>query len=110
MATTFDAAATQRRMALNRANLIRGERAKLKREIRSLPPLEAAGVLADVIESPSELMLSCPVFDALMWLPGRGKNKVRKLLFRAGTPESKPLGMLSARQRDEIVTALRGIR
>lgn len=98
---------TQHMQALNRANHIRLERVRLKREIRTLPRPEAMTMVADIVESPPDFCLKVTAFDAVTWVRFVGRFYALSILRRADVPEMKALGDLTPRQRDALASLLR---
>lgn len=93
----------QQRMAgLDKANVTRGFRATLKKDLKA----KRANVLEYLLEPP-ELISSMKVFDLLMSTPKYGRVKVNQLLRQCRISPSKTIGGLSLRQRTEIVSMLR---
>jgi hypothetical protein len=92
----------QRMDALARANLIRSERAQLKRDLKS-------GRLSidRLLMSPPEYVETAKVFDMMLAVPKYGRVKVNKILTHCRIAPSKTIGGLSERQRDELVSQLR---
>ncbi len=92
----------QRMEALERANLIRSQRAQLKRDLRG-GKLTIDGLL----ESPPEYLETAKVFDLLLAVPKYGRVKANKVLQQIRISPSKTVGGLSDRQRGELVVLLR---
>ena len=91
----------QRMEALRRANAVRVERARLKRE------LKAGDVSArEVLTRPPEYLMTAKVFDVLLSLPKFGRVKATRCLNQCRISQSKTVGGLSERQRDELVALL----
>ncbi|HEV7937783.1 MAG TPA: integration host factor, actinobacterial type [Solirubrobacteraceae bacterium] len=92
----------QRMDALARANLIRTERAQLKRDLK-------AGRLSihTLLLHPPEYVETAKVFDMLLAVPKYGRVKVNKILAHCRISPSKTIGGLSDRQRSELVSLLR---
>lgn len=92
----------QRLDALARANLIRTERARLKRELK-------AGRISIhmLLQNPPEYVETAKVFDMLLAVPKYGRVKVNKILANCRISPSKTIGGLSERQRSELVFLLR---
>ena len=92
----------QRMEALRRANEIRVERARLKKELK-VGDVSLSGVLAD----PPAFLLTAKVFDMLLAVPKYGRVKANKVLTQCRISPSKTIGGLSERQRSELVAMLR---
>ncbi len=92
----------QRMDALQRANEIRTQRARLKRD------LKAARVSIDtLLLKPPEYLETAKVFDMLLAVPKYGRVKANKVLQHCRISPSKTIGGLSERQRAELVSLLR---
>lgn len=91
----------QRMDALARANRIRSERARLKRELK-------AGRLSihTLLLDPPEYLETAKVFDMMLAVPKYGRVKVNKILSTCRISPSKTIGGLSERQRSELVFML----
>ena len=92
----------QRMDALARANLIRTERARLKRELKA-----GRYSIHTLLLSPPEYMETAKVFDVMLAVPKYGRVKVNKILAHCRVAPSKTIGGLSERQRSELVSLLR---
>ena len=92
----------QRMDALRRANEIRTERARLKRELKA-GRVQVHGLLLD----PPHYLQTAKVFDLLLSVPKYGRVKVNRILTQCRISPSKTIGGLSQRQRDELVSFLR---
>jgi hypothetical protein len=92
----------QRMDALAKANRIRTERARLKRELK-------AGRLSihTLLLDPPEYVETAKVFDMMLAVPKYGRVKVNKILAHCRIAPSKTIGGLSDRQRSELVSLLR---
>ncbi len=88
--------------ALQRANQIRTQRAKLKRELKA-GRVKIHGLLLD----PPEYLQTAKVFDLLLAVPKYGRVKANRILTQCRISPSKTIGGLSERQRAELVTFLR---
>jgi hypothetical protein len=93
---------TQRMDALKRANEIRTERARLKRDLKA-GRIQIHGLLLD----PPEYLATAKVFDLLLAVPKYGRVKVNRILTHCRISPSKTIGGLSERQRNELVSYLR---
>ncbi len=92
----------QRMEALERANLIRSQRAQLKRDLRG-----GKATIDGLLESPPEYLETAKVFDLLLAVPKYGRVKANKVLQQIRISPSKTVGGLSDRQRGELVVLLR---
>jgi hypothetical protein len=91
----------QRMDALGRANQIRVERARLKRD------LKAGAVTIDaILADPPDYLLTAKVFDMLLAVPKFGRVKATRFLNQCRVSQSKTVGGLSERQRAELVGLL----
>jgi hypothetical protein len=88
--------------ALERANQIRSQRAKLKRDLRA-----GKATIDRLLESPPEYLETAKVFDLLLAVPKFGRVKANKILQQVRISPSKTVGGLSDRQRGELVQLLR---
>jgi hypothetical protein len=102
-AITPERSLTQRMEALKRANEIRTERARLKRELKA-GRVHIGGLLLD----PPEYIATAKVFDLLLAVPKYGRVKANRILNHCRISPSKTIGGLSVRQREELVSYLRG--
>ena len=93
---------TQRMDALKRANEIRTQRARLKRDLKA-GRVQIHGLLLD----PPEYLLTAKAFDLLLAVPKYGRVKVNRILTHCRISPSKTIGGLSERQRNELVSYLR---
>ncbi|MGZ4337137.1 MAG: integration host factor, actinobacterial type [Gaiellaceae bacterium] len=87
----------QRLRALQQANQVRSERARLKREL-------AAGEigLVQILAQPPACLRTARVRDLLVALPKIGSVKAGRILARCGIAPSKTLAGLTDRQRAEL--------
>src|ERR1700745_1483193 len=93
---------TQRMDALRRANEIRTQRARLKRDLKA-GRTQIHGLLLD----PPEWLATPQVFDLLLAAQKYGRVKVTRILTQCRISPSKTIGGLSERQRNELVSYLR---
>jgi hypothetical protein len=93
---------TQRMDALKRANEIRTERARLKRDLKA-GRIQIHGLLLD----PPDYLATAKVFDLLLAVPKYGRVKANRILTHCRISPSKTIGGLSERQRNELVSYLR---
>lgn len=91
----------QRREALERANGIRTQRARLKRDLRA-----ARVTVYPYLLEPPEWLETAKVADILLAIPKYGRVKVNKALTQCRVSPSKTIGGLSPRQRVELVAHL----
>jgi hypothetical protein len=91
----------QRMDALKRANEIRTQRARLKRDLKA-GRTRIHGLLLD----PPDYLLTAKVFDLLLAVPKYGRVKVNRILTHCRISPSKTIGGLSDRQRNELVSYL----
>ena len=92
----------QRMDALNRANVIRTKRARLKKDLKG-----GRVSIHDLLLEPPEYVETAKVFDMLLAVPKYGRVKVNKVLVQCRISPSKTIGGLSQRQRTELVSMLR---
>ena len=88
----------QRMEALKRANDIRVRRAQLKKDLKD-GRAQIEGILFD----PPEYVSTAKVFDMLMAVPKFGRVKASRLLTQCRISQSKTIGGLSDRQRQELI-------
>jgi hypothetical protein len=88
--------------ALKRANEVRLARAVLRREAKTNP----CRVL-DVIEETPDWCRTIEVGDLLVMLPRWGRNRTRRFLRTAQTPEGLRLQAVTPRQREMMLDHLR---
>ena len=93
---------TQRMDALARANEIRTRRARLKRDLKA-GRVGIHGLLLD----PPEYLQTAKVFDLLLAVAKYGRVKVNRILTHCRISPRRPIGGLSQRQRNELVSYLR---
>jgi hypothetical protein len=89
----------QRMEALKRANDIRVQRAKLKKDLK-----EGRVGIEAVLLDPPDYVSTAKVFDMLMAVPKFGRVKAARLLNQCRISQSKTVGGLSERQRAELVS------
>lgn len=87
----------QRIRALRRANEIRVARAQLKRDLRAHRQTVVALIL-----NPPEYIETMKAIDLLMAAPKIGRQKASRILNRCRISQSKTVGRLSTRQRNEL--------
>lgn len=102
LGTAPERSLTQRMDALQRANEIRTQRARLKRDLKA-GRTQIHGLLLD----PPEWLATAKVFDLLLAVPKYGRVKVNRILTQCRISPSKTIGGLSERQRNELVSYLR---
>lgn len=87
--------------ALQLANDVRTQRAKVKRDLRSrrLTP-------GEILLDPPTCVQAAKVFDILLAVPKYGRVKATKVLQICRISTSKTIGGLSSRQRNELVEIL----
>jgi hypothetical protein len=88
----------QRMEALQRANDVRVRRAQLKRDLKS-----GRVTIEAILLDPPEWVSTAKVFDMLMAVPKFGRVKAARLLNQCRISQSKTVGGLSERQRNELV-------
>ena len=93
---------TQRMDALKRANEIRTQRARLKRDLKG-----GRAQIHQLLLDPPQYLQTAKVFDLLLAVPKYGRVKVNRILTHCRISPSKTIGGLSERQRNELVTYLR---
>ena len=93
---------TQRMEALRRANEIRTQRARLKKDLKA-----GRARIHDLLLHPPDYLQTAKVFDLLLAVPKYGRVKVNRILTHCRISPSKTIGGLSERQHNELVTYLR---
>ena len=88
----------QRMEALKRANDIRVKRAQLKKDLKS-----GSVSIEQILGAPPEYVSTAKVFDMLMAVPKFGRVKAARFLTQCRISQSKTVGGLSERQRDELI-------
>ena len=88
----------QRMEALQRANDIRVRRAQLKRDLK-----DGQVHIESILLDPPEYVSTAKVFDMLMAVPKFGRVKASRLLTQCRISQSKTIGGLSDRQRQELI-------
>ncbi len=88
--------------ALQRANGIRSERAKLKEYLK-----KGEIDICEVLSDPPEYLYTAKVFDIILAVPKFGRVKTTKILERCRVSTSKTVIGLTPRQRRELVENLR---
>jgi hypothetical protein len=92
----------QRLDALRRANDIRSQRARLKKDLKD------GGQKIDLLlADPPEFIRTAKVIDVLLAVPNCGKVKSAKVLNHCRISPNKTVGGLSERQRRELVSFFR---
>lgn len=92
----------QRLDALRRANEIRSQRARLKKDLKS-----GTVKIDQILGKPPEFIRTAKVVDILMAVPNCGKVKSAKLLNHCRISTNKTVGGLSERQRRELIALFR---
>jgi len=88
--------------ALARANEIRTQRAKLKRDLKA-----GKARIETLLLDPPEYVLSAKAIDMILAVPKYGRVKANRILGACRISPSKTIGGLSERQRGELVVQLR---
>ena len=88
----------QRMEALKRANDIRVRRAQLKKDLKV-----GRVSIHEILRNPPEYVSTAKVFDILMAVPKFGRVKASRLLQQCRISQSKTIGGLSDRQRQELI-------
>lgn len=89
----------ERRLALEKAQRLRKERAEIRRQLK-----EGELTLAELLaQEPDEITGRMRVDHILQSLPSVGKKIASKIMDEIGIAESKRLGGLSPRQHTELV-------
>jgi hypothetical protein len=107
---SYIAAEEQRRAALKAANEKRSAMAKLKTELKTLPPMEARAVVAEVIESQQPIYGALRVEALLRTIQGWGITKSERISRKCGIPGKARIDELDQDTRADIIAILRGPR
>lgn len=99
---------TQRMDALNKANLHRYERAKVKRRIYALPPKESKEAVAELFLNPPKFMHTMKVADLLKAGRRMGPQMTRRWMRKANISDVTTIECLTKRQTTALVGVLRG--
>ena len=91
----------RRMIALGHANQVRGQRAKLKQDLR-----EGTVRLEQILATGADYVDTAEVFDLLVAVPKIGPVKAGRLLTIARISPSKTVGSLSGRQRASLIELL----
>ncbi len=93
---------TQRKEALKKANDVRTQRARIKREIKA-----GQRKVHELLVNPPECLETAKVIDLLLQVPKVGRVKANRALTACRISSSKTIGGLSERQRTELVNYMR---
>src|SRR6202158_1812441 len=88
----------QRMDALKRANDVRVRRAKLKKDLK-----DGRVRIETILANPPEYVSTAKVIDILMAVPKFGRVKAARMLNQCRISQSKTVGGLSDRQRQELI-------
>ena len=94
--------AAQRSEAIKKANVVRSERAQLKRQLKT-----GRRNIGELLRDPPDVIHTMKVVDILLCVPKYGRVKVNKVLTQHRISPSKTIIGLSTRQRTELIDALR---
>ena len=92
----------QRKDALTKANVIRTQRAQLKRDLKA-----GRVQIHTLLLQPPDYLQTAKVFDLLLAVPKYGRVKVNRMLTSCRISPSKTIGGLSRRQREELLSQFR---
>ncbi len=92
----------QRMDALQKANVIRTQRATLKKDLKA-----GRVSIHALLQDPPEYLETAKLVDMLLAVPKYGRVKVHRVLQTCRISPSKTIGGLSERQRSELVSLLR---
>lgn len=93
----------QRMEALDKANGVRTYRKELKCDLKA-----GRAHIRDLLLEPPERLETAKVFDFILATPKYGRSKANRVLVQCRISPSKTIGGLSERQRNELVSMLRG--
>lgn len=97
----LEAVRDQRKAALGRANEVRTARKEIKEQLAH-GELE----LAELIQHPPEEVETAELGDVLMWMPGIGRTRVRKIVADSSVTRNVLMGHLSYATRLRISASL----
>jgi hypothetical protein len=98
---------SERMAALDHANEIRSERARIKRALKDAGLEGGRELVAElVISNPKELATVC-VIDLISWIPKVGQCRAETLVMKADCSLRTRVGLLTDRQRDNLGHELR---
>jgi hypothetical protein len=97
----------QRVVALAKANLIRGKRSALKKELSALPLEESRRRAAELLLQPPEWLRTMPVFTLLTSCWRTGPAFTRSRLKSVGVSDQRQVGTLTAREAEHLALLLR---
>ncbi len=92
----------QRMDALQKANVIRSQRATLKKDLKA-----GRTTIHSLLQDPPDYLETAKVVDMLLAVPKYGRVKAHRVLQSCRISPSKTIGGLSERQRAELVSLLR---
>lgn len=101
-ARSFD----QRMDALRRANEVRSERGRFKKQLRAMSPEAAALKAAEMVGAPPWWMESMTALALLLSIPRVGRVRAVRALKTNAVSASKTLGGLSQRQQLALIDYL----
>src|SRR3954454_25366268 len=103
MGTTATAPAPQHMRALAQANRVRLARAELKRLVA-----EGEATVAEIVLTRAWEAESMAIADLLMSQHRWGRSRCRRFLASISMTETKTIGSMTERQRNELATRLTG--
>jgi len=98
----------QRTQALEKANRVRLQNSRLKKDLRDAPPTQSRRMAAFIIEATQEPDPSAriPVVTLLRSINRAGDSRAYRWLGTARIAQSRRLGNLSLRQREALAALL----
>lgn len=96
-----DRSPSQRMAALQLANEVRSERARIKRDMKA-----GRRQFQSLLLDPPPSVETAKVVDLMLSMPRYGRVKVSKVLHQCRISPSKTVAGLSERQRHELIAAL----
>lgn len=104
---TATAAPPQHLLALDRANTVRRDRAKLKQRLKGAPSGAAARIeAARVLRDPGDAAHSMTVMDLLCSCRQHGRAGALRVLHRVRVSEQATVGGITPRQRFALIEEL----
>lgn len=94
--------------ALERANVLRRGRAKVRTAVYSLEPKASRRAVAEIVREPGELFEGAPVMYLLQGARRVGRTRALVMLKAIGASEGRKVGELTERQRTVLAGMLEG--
>jgi hypothetical protein len=98
--------AQQRTDALQRANVVRLQRADDKRHIGAVPYPDGLRRLASLVTQDRNYFHRTTAYQLLQWPKGMGPERAHRICQAMGLREGRAMSWLTARQREEMAYQL----